>query len=655
MCRSLRLRNLAGLLVALGSACAGAALAWHHPVWPLPASVMFAAWCLVVAWRPGLWLLLVPALLPLMNFSPWTGWVVFEEFDLLLLGALAGGYGRLVGSMRSGVPTRSPQESRRSIALAGLCALLGVQGLVALGRGFADAGGFAFDWFAGYTEALNSLRVFKSLGFALLFAPLLHQEMIHDAALSSRRLASGMVCGLAVVTLAALWERLAFPGLLDFSQPYRTVALFWEMHVGGAAIDAYLAMAAPFAVWALISARRPAVWVAAGVLALLTGYACLTTFSRGVYLAVGVPLLLLGVARWTHRGRRYRLEHWRAMASAGLLLALIVEVAAVLSGGSFMRARLNSVDQDLRSRTAHWLQGLELLEGPADWLLGIGLGRLPANYAANFTDGEFPGAVTWREERSGAAPGNAFVTVRGPATRTRLGGGYALTQRVARFSNGPYRVSLEVRAPARADIHLALCERHLLYDGHCQTAVLRLMPGPREWQHHVVALTGAALAGSRWYAPRLRMFSVSVVNAGGLADFDNLRLIDPDSTQWLDNGSFHAQLAHWLPAAQSYFVPWHIDNLFVEVLVERGALGLLLLAALIATALWRLAQGGAAVGALSAYLAASLTGALLVGLISSIMDVPRVAFMFYLLALFSIESSPPRNRHFNPTRPLLDG
>ena len=248
MCRSLRLRNLAGLLVALGSACAGAALAWHHPVWPLPASVMFAAWCLMVAWRPGLWLLLVPALLPLMNFSPWTGWVVFEEFDLLLLGALAGGY-----------------------------------------------------------------------------------------------------------------------------------------------------------------------------------------------------------------------------------------------------------------------------------------------------------------------------------------------------------------------------------------------------------------------APRLRMFSVSVVNAGGLADFDNLRLIDPDSTQWLDNGSFDARLAHWLPAAQLYFVPWHIDNLFVDLLVERGASGLLLLAALIAAALWRLAQGGAAVGALSAYLAASLTGALLVGLLSSIMDVPRVAFMFYLLALFSIESSPPRNRHFTPTRPLLDG
>ena len=55
--------------------------------------------------------------------------------------------------------------------------------------------------------------------------------------------------------LLVLGERAAYPGLLDFSQPYRTTAAFWEMHVGGGAIDAYLALATPFAVWALISAR----------------------------------------------------------------------------------------------------------------------------------------------------------------------------------------------------------------------------------------------------------------------------------------------------------------------------------------------------------------------------------------------------------------
>jgi O-antigen ligase len=107
----------------------------------------------------------------------------------------------------------------------------------------------------------------------------------------------------------------------------------------------------------------------------------------------------------------------------------------------------------------------------------------------------------------------------------------------------------------------------------------------------------------------------------------------------LENGQFSKGLAHWFPAAQSYFVPWHIDNLFLEVLVERGLAGLLLLAALMAYALWHLAIGRARSLPLSPYLAASLCAALLVGLVSSFMDVPRVAFIFYLLTLYSVQTT----------------
>jgi len=42
---------------------------------------------------------------------------------------------------------------------------------------------------------------------------------------------------------------------------------------------------------------------------------------------------------------------------------------------------------------------------------------------------------------------------------------------------------------------------------------------------------------------------------------------------------------------------------------------------------------------LSPYLAASLCAALLVGLVSSFMDVPSVAFLFYLLTLYSIQTT----------------
>ena len=266
-----------------------------------------------------------------------------------------------------------------------------------------------------------------------------------------------MLAGLAVVALAVVWERVAYTGLWDFSSPYRTTALFWEMHVGGAAIDAYLALATPFVAWALWTSRTPLRWGAAAALALLTGYACLTTFSRGVYLAVAVSLALLGLllARqridgnvrasalralwvavlllgtaaglalafdaWGFAGaglvllglglallvltRRMPPLHWRSAASLALAFALALEVVAVLGLGSYMRERFAASSRDRGSRLAHWQAGLGLLDGPADWLLGIGLGRLPAVYAHGVPGQEFPGDAQFMQpgadERSG--------------------------------------------------------------------------------------------------------------------------------------------------------------------------------------------------------------------------------------------------------------
>jgi hypothetical protein len=653
-------KNPAYLLVSLGCLFTGATLAWHHPLWPIAVLAVFGLWCVAVAWRPSAWLFVVPACLPFLNFSPWTGWLVFEEFDILLLGALAGVYGHLACSILSNVEKKVAHVSRQPILLLGLFVLLGLTGLLALFRGVGDAGGFTFDWYAGYTDALNSVRVFKSLGFALLFIPLLRREIDHTGSLASHRLASGMAAGLAVVTLAVLWERAAFPGLLNFSTRYRTVAFFWEMHVGGAAIDAYLILAAPFVVWALISARSPSVWIAAAALALLTGYACLTTFSRGVYLAVLGPLLLLGMllraqmtgfpARsfWAPLWLPYRRESWRTKAGWMLMLALVAEIAVVWGGGSYMVERLKNTDRDWRGRIEHWQHGIDLLEGPTDWLLGKGLGRFPANYARLVPQGEFSGEVKLGEEQVQGRTVNAFVTVRGPDTLEKLGGHYALTQRVSYVPKGRHRVSLDVRVQTQANAYLALCERHLLYDGNCQVAFIRLVPSESGWQNMVLPLEGAPLGARALDAPRLSMFSLSVVNPGGVADFDNVRLIGADQQSLLENDNFSNGMAHWFPAAQTYFFPWHIDNLFLEILIERGGIGLLLFIALMALALSHLVFGPAQTLPLSMYLAASLCAALSLGLVSNLLDVPRIAFLVYFLSFFSIQTESNAEIYLKP-------
>ena len=518
--------------------------------------------------------------------------------------------------------------------------------------------------------------------YALLLLPLARREFHVGRDLAFANFALGMVSGAMIVSLAVLWERAAYPGLLNATAPYRTTALFWEMHVGGAAIDAYLAICTPFVAWALWSARSKWHWAAAAVLSLVWFYACLTTFSRGLYLTVILLLLLLGLLlserggprwlpvvrtaafglgsasllalvldRWGH-GRAalvllamgaalllaYRkameAKGWRVFAACALGLVLIFEGVVVLSPGSFMMSRIVDSARDYESRTAHWLHGIGLLKDAGDWLLGLGLGRLPVHYDRFAPGGEFPGRVQWAR----SADGSGSVKVLGPRSMADLGGLHGLTQRVP--LQAAYSVRFDVRVETVADVLIRVCAAHLLYDSACQAVSVQLQPSDgNSWQRLALRLDGPPLTVGRWVAQRQGVFTLSVLNAGGIADFDNLTLETVEGKQLLENGDFSAGLAHWLPAAQYHFLPWHIDNLYLELLIERGVVGLLIFLALAGAVLWRQLKRS---DGSAPFIAASLFGALGVGLVSSVLDVPRVAFLLCLLLVVAAQIEPRR-------------
>ncbi len=664
--------------VALMATVSGAWLAGHHPLWSSASWVGFAAWSLAVAGWPRLWLLLVPAALPLLNFLPWSGWLVFEEFDLLLLGVVAGGYARLAARAgHTGVQRRGAVDgaarpaarlSPRQRLGGGLLLCLAVSGGLALWRGLADAGGWSFGWSDGYTAALNSVRVFKSLGFAVLVAPLIHDALQRDAERAVHLVAWGVLAGLAVVSLAVLWERHAFPGLFNFSSRYRTTALFWEMHVGGAAIDAYLAMCLPFLAWALVVIRRPAAWVLMALLAVAAVYALLTTFSRGAILAGALSLAGLtslvclpqgrtrGSATSGAAGRRSALidwanqPGWKRVGSAVLGAVVLTEAATVLLAGSHLGERIGVADRDFVQRLTHWRNGLALLSTPADWLLGIGLGRLPAHYARQIDGGEFSGAVTWRPELAattgqGQAGVRGFARLQGPATDLSLAGRYGLARRVELTPGGVYRVGLDLRADAATELAVRVCEQHLLFPANCQTAQLAIGATAGAWRHHKVTLVGPALDPGSWFAPRLGLLALSVPQAGRAIDLARVSLHAPTQTEFATVGDFSEGLPLWFALARVHFLPWHIDNLYLELLIERGWLGLLVTVAVLVaglrTALRRAGRGSL----LAATLAASMAGGLLVGVWGSIMDTPRVAFLLFMLTSCALAWRGGSNSH----------
>jgi hypothetical protein len=245
-------------------------------------------------------LALLPTLLPAIDLMPWTGWVTFEEFDLAVLAVAAGSYARMART-----PVSRQQLAPGSAPLKGLLLLAyGAAILVSMLRGFADAGGFVFGWWQGLQEPMNSVRLAKSFFLALVLLPVWRSELRAAPDRAARLLAAGLAGGLAVVSLLALWERWAYTGLANFSTDYRTTALFWEMNVGGATFDGFLALTMPFAVRELARATDRRHWLPAAAAVLLGAYACLTTFSRGVYAAVPVGLAVMaGLAALQARRR----------------------------------------------------------------------------------------------------------------------------------------------------------------------------------------------------------------------------------------------------------------------------------------------------------------------------------------------------------------
>jgi hypothetical protein len=615
-------RRVTSALAALAAFAAGGVLALQHPLHPELALIAFVLWCsAAIRWR-ALWLFVLPACLPAANLSPWTGWIAFDEFDLIVLGAIAGGFANLASSRAN--PRAAPAErsfDQLWFLVPSLC--FGVA-LLGLARGLAADGAGPIGWYDGYRSPLNALRVGKSLLLAVPLLPLIRRELCRSECAAIGHIAAGMLVGTGIVALATVAERIAYVGLFDFSRAYRTTALFWEMHVGGAAIDGYLALAWPVVAWAVLRAQTPSRWAPAAMLAVFVEYACLTTFSRGLYVAVagGIVVLFMGLKRQAPPS----LPRWRRRADAVLAAVLVAQLIALVGAETFMRARLNSSETDLAKRLVHWRHGIDLLRTPTDWWLGKGSGRLPFEYGRSVPEDEFPGSMEVVPDSEGA-----HLDLTGPNRDSSLAGRYAITQQVP-VEAPPYRVAFDVRVFRPVRLGISVCTMHLLYEGSCQRATVQVFPDTTPWQRLTLPLTGPMLSAGIGL-PRTAVFAITVLDVNASVSLDNISLESGRLNNMLRNADFSAGLAHWFPVAKDYFVPWHIDNFYLELLIEQGIFGLASVALLIGSALARLGSVAQRASTATPYLMASLVGALLVGTVSSVIDMPRVAFLLFFLSL----------------------
>ena len=604
-------RRRAGAAIALVCLTAGSVLAVAHPLWPAFAVSAFLAAALLSAWRLWLGILALPVLLPILNFAPWTGWLIVDEFDLLVLAVLAGGYFTV---WRGGSDLRHARTQAWLTATAGCLIAWGAAGV-----SMQDVNSFA-----GYASPLNALRVGKSLVWTALLLPLLDasRAAVPRPEMLARFFWASLL-GSVWVVLAVLWERASYPGLLNVHTPYRAVGLFWEMHHGGAALDVYLVLIAPLLAWAWRRPLPPIGRLLLGAFILAFVYACLTTFSRGVvFTAAGAAIMHGLLHRWQAR-RRHSSQTARVRPASLSLIALVgVEAFMVFGTDSFMNSRLQETTRDFAGRLAHWEQALGALESPTDWLFGIGLGRFPSPEVQRKLGVVLPGNFA----AAGLGDGTRGARLSGPDGLLKgrsPGTFFALSQRIDPVPGVPYRFSMQARSERGGTLLLQVCAAHLLYPSRCSARIMNVEGG--EWQERSASFSSRVFgAESSWRAIGHGVFLASVLTPGSTIEISDIRLA-AGGGNLLANAGFDEAGGRWFPQSFRYFLPWHIDNFYLELLVETGAVGLagfLCAVFLVCRRLFRAASAGET---FSIELLSSAAGMLVLGSIVSILDMPRVA------------------------------
>ncbi len=627
------------LLVAIQVARFPVASAWL--------SLGLLGYAAALLWRRDLWLLVLPAALPVLDLAPWSGRQFLDELDLVVLTTLAAWHWQqasqppAAGSLSESMGTAFP-------ALVVLGLSYGVAALMAwLEPPLPGAGAFCHPY-----NICGSLRILKGFAWAvLLLAPL-------RAALTGSRagfplLVAGIVTGLLAECLAIAWERHLFTGLFNFDAPFRVTGTFSSLHTGGQHLDAYLAATIPFlaplvAVPACSRVANAGVAAAGLAVLLLAIYAVVVTFSRGPLVAVAFSLgiVALGTLRFMTPTRHATVRV--------LVIAAVVAGGGALSlaralEGDFLAYRFSLTSRDAEQRMAHWRDALSLIpSSPASHAVGMGLASYPA--------------IHFRDERASRRAGTYALREHDGDRHVVLTGGSPLffEQRVRVRQRTRYTFAARLRAvDGPTPVVALLCEKSLRYSVRC-VHLQTMAPAGHEYVRveGVIQTRGVGAPVTGILGVNIRRpvtLALFVHQPAGSVVVDDVELVGPDGRNRIRNGGFADGMDHWHFSADDPD-PWHIANLWLHLYFEQGLLGAAAFTVLVLAALARAVRAARAGSGAALVLVASLGGVLLIALLGSLLDAPRVAMLIYLLT-FCAALSPafPRSARGPTDGPAAPG
>ncbi len=599
----------------------------HYPNYSL---LLIATLCLyaIVLWHFSYaWLLIIPALLPILDFSPWTGRLFFSEFDYFILLTLA------ISLWRG--HWKSPWNINHTPFI--LLGLYVFSYMISLLLGLFPLTDLDSNTFNNYYSSYNSLRVAKGLCWALLLIPLLsyHQEYI------KKYFTLGLLIGLSATVLFALLERSLFASLFDYHSDFRISSTFYSMHTGGADLDAYLLLVMPFIYYMLTSSKnRFLQFIFIPLLFSISLYVLLMTYSRGAYIAFALSSLTMLFSLFICYKNNI-ITHWKYTLWLPLFIIIIILISTPILKGSFIQERFKQSFQEADFRSNHWSEAINSMNDTlSSTFFGMGLGSYPKTYLLNHLWDKAPASFRINQEnKQGQFIHYLTLTSGRPLYIEQI-------IDLAPYSN--YQFTMDYRATIGNHVpSILLCEKAIQYSFNCQSIPIITKDPSLQWQHIQQSIKTGIIGDS--YRPTKLILTNQTKST---FDIKNIQLSiknNDNIKKLIKNGDFSMGMDHWFFSADDH-IPWRIENLWVQQLFDQGWIGLITFNLLLLYTLYFLFQQLRQKNPYAIPLISSLTGFLVIAIIDSPFDTPNISLLFFILISLTfitsnnLSSNTPRKK-----------
>jgi hypothetical protein len=350
------------------------------------------------------------------------------------------------------------------------------------------------------------------------------------------------------------------------------------------------------------------------------------TYSRAGLLGLAVGLLVMSSAVLLARSSGYGTGPASSLSVRAALAALPLVIAGTMAytliGNGQVAERWSALERGVQGRVDHWQAAMRLAQNGGSTLWGRGLGA----FAEDF---RYVAAA-----RGDVVPENFEFIEHGSFGALRLGAGGPLyiNQRLRVPRDEVYRLSLEVRGAEGSHLDAYVCEKPVRHSFTCRSKRFELEGGSSfssvDWSFDLSGFD-QGITGFK------RGLVLSLAHAGGterLVDIDSVQLLDSSGRGYLRNPDFMEAGQNWYFTTDNLW-PYRTENQWLEVYYDQGLFGVvvfsLFLLAVVAMLIRRLVQGDTLV----ATCLAALLGVLAVGFFHTIFFNPKIALVFYLVAL----------------------